>query len=248
MNVPASSTMSKSDLKTPTSLPGVGQLISDSIDLYKSSWRLFLWVILLPILATIVAVIVIGAIIATILAVSGGEVTPARIPLLIPPAIVGLLALIIINALGKIALIKAIQLKGQAKVRKLFKPGWPLVTKYIILQLIVGIVILVGFLLLVVPGIVFSIWFIFSSIILVVEGTGGTHAMRRSKYYVRGKFWGILGRILLLVAVIALTAGLASSIDSQVINVIIQLISTFIIAPIATIYTFKLYQAAKASA
>ena len=232
---------------TKSSLPGIGQLLSQSITGYKTHWKLFVWIILLPILATIAVVAVVGGVIAAVLAVSGGEFTTDRLPLLIPPALVGIVSLAIINSLGKIGLIKAIELKGQTKVKQLIKLGWPLVGKYIILQLLVGITVLVGFVLLVIPGILFMVWFLFPSMILVVEGTSGTAAMKRSKLYVKGKFWGILGRMLVVIVAIAGVAGVASSIDNQMVTGVFQLISTFVIAPITTIYMFKLYQGAKGS-
>ena len=229
------------------SLPSIGRLISDSFNLYKSSWKLFVWLVLLPILATIAVVALIGVIIATILAVSGGQVTPARIPLLIPPGLVAIVALAIINAMGKIALVKAIDLKGQTKARDMIKFAWPLVGKYIILQLMVGIVVLVGFVLLVVPGVLFMIWYLFSSIILVVEGLKGREAMKQSKAYIKGKFWGVLGRLVFMIAAIGLLSGIVSAIDNQAVIIVFQLVSTLIIAPIATMYLYHLYQGAKVS-
>ena len=81
--------------------------------------------------------------------------------------------------------------------------------------------------------------------ILVVEGIGGTKAMKQSKSYVKGKFWGILGRILVLILIIAGITSIGSLVESQVVTIAIQLISTFILDPLATIYTFKLYRGAR---
>lgn len=240
MESPAATSSSK--------LPSVIELFVSSFNLYKTSWKLLALVILLPILATIVVIALVGVILATILAVTGGQITSSRIPLLIPPALVAVVALAIINAMGKISLVKAIQNNGQGKIKQLIKSAWPLVGKYILLQLMVGLIVLVGFVLLIVPGILFMVWFLFSSLILVVEGTGGIPALKRSRYYVRGKFWKVLGRMAVLIIVVAVLAGVTSLVDNQTVNLVFQLISTFIIAPLATIYTFRLYQAVKVSA
>ena len=239
MDAPAQVTASK--------LPSIGELFSQSWTLYKSSWKLLVWLILLPILVTIAVVVIIGIIIATILAVSNGQITPDRIPLLIPPALVAVIILVIINSMGQIALIKAISMGGQARVKELVSMSWALMGRYILLSLLSGLVMLLGLILLIIPGIIFMVWYMFSTYILVTENVGGVAALKKSKSYVKGKFWGVLGRVGILTLVVLVISWLASLSDNQAITIIFQLLSTFIIAPLASIYTFKLYQGAKAS-
>lgn len=229
-------------------LPSIGDLFSTSWAFYKSSWKLLTWLILLPILATIAVVVIVGIIVATILAVSNGQITTDRLPLLIPPVLIAVIALVIINSLGQIALVKAISLGGQAKTRELIKSSWPLVGRFILLGLLLGLIVLVGFILLIIPGLMFSVWFMFASLILVVENIGGMSALKRSRIYVKGKFWGIVGRVGLLTLIILAISWIASLSENQAITIIFQLFTTFFIAPLATIYTFKLYQGAKGSA
>ncbi len=228
-------------------LPSLKSLITESFQFYLSSWRLLIWLIILPILATALIVILVGVIMVTILSVTGGELVTGRIPYLIPPALVALIGLIIVSSLGKIALIKAIDLQGQINTKELIRLSWPLVGKYILLQILLGLTIIGGFILLVIPGIIFSVWFSFTPFILIAEGIGGRAAFRQSKAYVKGKFWGILGRMVFLIVVMALATGISSAIDQQIVTIVVQLISTLVLAPLATIYTFKLYQGAKSS-
>ena len=234
-------------LPASTGLPSLGELISSSWHTYISSWKKFIWLIIWPILATLAVVVVIGIIIATILSVTGGELTPDRIAFLVPPALVGLIAVMIINSLGKLAFIKAIDLEGQASTRDLIGQSWPLVGKYIILQSLLGLTILFGFVLLVIPGLIFSVWFMFSTFILAIEGVGVRAAMKQSRAYVKGKFWGITGRMLMLIIVIGALTAAASYVDNQIVTIIVQVLSTFLLAPLATICTFKLYESAKAT-
>ncbi len=70
--------------------------------------------------------------------------------------------------------------------------------RYLLTVLLSGLVIVIGFMLLVVPGIVFSIWFIFTSSVVVLEGLGGTSAMGRSRELARGN----AGKIILLAVLI----------------------------------------------
>ena len=62
------------------------------------------------------------------------------------------------------------------------------------------LVIFVRFLLLFIPGIVFSIWYMFTGPVLVLEGLGGSEAMRRSRQLGKGHYWRNFG--VYLVAVI----------------------------------------------
>ena len=53
-------------------------------------------------------------------------------------------------------------------------------------QVLVGIVVMLGFLLFIVPGIIFSLWFYVVIPVVVLEGLAGSRAMGRSRELVRG--------------------------------------------------------------
>lgn len=60
-------------------------------------------------------------------------------------------------------------------------------------------VIVSGFLLFVIPALVFSFWFMFTFYCFLIEGASpGTAALRRSKELVSGRFWSIVWRVLVL--------------------------------------------------
>ena len=69
-----------------------------------------------------------------------------------------------------------------------------------------------GFLLFVIPGVMFSVWFVFSQYVLFNEGKRGVTALLQSREYVRGYFWQVTLRILF----IALIAAALSSISGYV--------------------------------
>jgi hypothetical protein len=60
-----------------------------------------------------------------------------------------------------------------------------------------ALAVLGGFILLIVPGILFAIRFGFSPVVVAVEGARGTRAMRRSWRLAKGHFWKILGTLFL---------------------------------------------------
>ena len=60
-------------------------------------------------------------------------------------------------------------------------------------QMLVQVLVLVGLLLLVIPALVAVVWCSLSTAIIVVEGSSGWPALRRSRELVRGRFWPIVG-------------------------------------------------------
>lgn len=202
-------------------------------DLFRQSWRLYreristlTKIILLP-----VAFLVGGDILKLLNIGSGG--------------LLGFIG-VITSFMAALALIFALQGNvqfGEAyrlALRRFWSYGW--------LAILSGFVTLGGFVMLIVPGIIFSIWFIFAIYIFALEGEKGMDALLRSREYVRGCWLQVFGRqvvlILLAVAVIlalsflsaALTGGSKSG-ENLVINLL-----TLVITPFITAYFYVLYQ------
>ncbi|MBN1383654.1 MAG: carboxypeptidase-like regulatory domain-containing protein [Elusimicrobia bacterium] len=83
-----------------------------------------------------------------------------------------------------------------------------------------------------VPGLVFSVWFFFAPFTFVAEGARGMDALKRSIYYVKGKGWGVLGRL----SAVWLGWGIIF-----VIPVIGQWLALFLI-PFAAIFSYLVYK------
>jgi hypothetical protein len=66
----------------------------------------------------------------------------------------------------------------------------------ILLSILTGIVIVSGFILLIIPGIIFSVWFAFAYYPMIIKGNGVMASFHASKALVKGKFWGVLGRFI----------------------------------------------------
>jgi len=80
--------------------------------------------------------------------------------------------------------------------QKVFHLAWIMILTMIIIY---GLMIY-----LIIPAIIFSISFFFSVYILAGEGTGGMDALLKSRYYVKGRWWGVFLRLLLLGFVVLL--------------------------------------------
>jgi hypothetical protein len=60
-------------------------------------------------------------------------------------------------------------------------------------QLLAGLIIIGGFILLIVPGLIFSVWYRYVPLVVVDEGLTGMAALRRSKQLVANRFWDAAG-------------------------------------------------------
>ncbi|OGY30342.1 MAG: hypothetical protein A3F35_00750 [Candidatus Woykebacteria bacterium RIFCSPHIGHO2_12_FULL_45_10] len=97
--------------------------------------------------------------------------------------------------------------KGEAvNFSDLLSASLKLFFSYLILGAFVGITVLVGIVLLVVPGIVFATWFFASFFILAQEGKRGMEAMKASKALVQGHTMDVLTRFFLGILVYALVS------------------------------------------
>lgn len=69
---------------------------------------------------------------------------------------------------------------------------------YIWIAIIYDFIILGGYILLIVPGIMFSVWFSMAFYALILEDKKGMEAMIRSRELLRGKFWAVVWRFIFL--------------------------------------------------
>jgi|SRR6267378_280884 len=79
-------------------------------------------------------------------------------------------------------------------------------------SLLQGVIVVVGFVLLIVPGIIFLLWFVFTPEVVILEGKGGWQALSRSKALGSGFQLRTLGVVVLWTIVAALIGGIAGGI------------------------------------
>jgi uncharacterized membrane protein len=168
------------------------------------------------------------------------------------PAVFAILMLITIIAIlwSTVALVMAIKEDG-ISIGESYRKANPFILPYIWVNILVGLLVLLGLILLIIPGILFAFWYSLSQYILLDQNVRGMQALRKSKEYMKGNigavFWrGLAGGILIAIPIIVLSAIItASSAPQQVENVLTNIIS-FTITPIGTVYAFYIYKAVKA--
>jgi hypothetical protein len=136
-------------------------------------------------------------------------------------------------------------------LKTVYQGAWSKLPALLWVFILSFLVVFGGTMLLIVPGIIFAVWFAFSRVINVIEGTKGSAALTESKRLVSGKWWSVLWRfvatyfvyMLLLIAagfvlmyVSTMALGSVAEYASPLIHPqgLISMISTMILEVLAT--------------
>jgi hypothetical protein len=68
--------------------------------------------------------------------------------------------------------------------------------RLIAVDLLFGVIVLVGLVLFVVPGVVFYVWFSLAGVVVKIENRGVRESLRRSRELVRGSFWRVFAVVI----------------------------------------------------
>jgi hypothetical protein len=171
-------------------------------------------------------------------------------------ATIGLLAVLITAAISVIitAVLQAALLRGAAQgtigdpvdIDASYKWGFARFGSVLLISVLVGLAVLGGLILLIIPGIIFAVMFSVSVPALVVENKRGTEAMSRSWNLVKGHFWHALGVLFVAGILTGIVSGIIQAIgtaisDNWFIDWIFQAIAQIIVAPFSALVGVLLY-------
>lgn len=236
-------------LKTAT------ELVVDSWDLYRKNWRKFLPFMVLLFLPTLI-LSALGTITLYLSVYLPSSSLASNIVILIVFAASLVFAIWVTIALART--MYACLLAQPTEWRETFSSSNNLIWPMIFTTFLVGLIVLGGTLLFIIPGIIFAVWYSFTSYAVIFEGAKGLNALRASKSLVVGRWWPIAWRILLA----AVVFGFLNSALSNALVLLIKLLplpmfiqsasaSVFasltgaIITPLSAGATLILYQSAK---
>ena len=113
----------------------------------------------------------------------------------------------------------------------------------LLVSILVGLAVAFGFILLIIPGVIFLAMLSVSIPALVIENLKGTDAMSRSWNLVKGHFWHVLGTVVVAALISGVVGGILGSIGGSnwFVNWIFTTIGTIATAPFTALVTIILY-------
>jgi hypothetical protein len=138
-------------------------------------------------------------------AAAGGALGVALIALSLFAVLVGMLAQNLSNA----ALLRSVSesyLGHEVTVGEAYRMVLPRLVTIVVAGILVGIVVMFGMILLIVPGIIFALWFSLTTPAIVLEDLGATAGMGRSRRLVSGNLGKVFG-VGFIAVIIALIIG-----------------------------------------
>ena len=110
-------------------------------------------------------------------------------------------------------------------------------------SILVGIVVVIGFILLIIPGVIFLTLLAVTIPVVVIERKGVTAAMSRSWNLAKGHFWHVLGTVVVAAIIAGVVGGLIGAIGGSnwFLAWIFGSIGQIIVAPFSAMVTVLLY-------
>lgn len=106
-----------------------------------------------------------------------------------------ILVAVFVNLAGIVSVSKV--LSGEKiNIKTVYKKAFTKYWKFLLLGFVMFLIYFFGFLILIIPFILFVTWFTFSKFIMVEKGFGIKASMSESRKIVKGNFWKVLIRIL----------------------------------------------------
>jgi hypothetical protein len=142
---------------------------------------------------------------------------------------------VFVTASGIIALSRVIDGK-ELSVKKIYKSAWKTYWIFLLLSVVLLLAYLFGFVLLIVPGLLFVVWFAFSRFIMIEKGFGVKASLLKSKYLVKGIYWKILGRLIIIGAFMVVVEVVLSIVPYGIGAILTSLCGGLFILPLYLLY------------
>jgi len=208
-------------------MPGIGDLFSRTWEIFKGRFVVLVVLYLLSLVFMAVPAAFFGGIGYLI-----AQVLPDSRNLLIAIGLfIGLTAGTIGMFWGIAAFIYAV-VDEASGIRDSLLSAWHRIGSFIWLFSLFGFIITGGFLLLVIPGIIFGVWFAFAQFILAREDVKGMDALLKSKEYVRDRWFDVFLR-LFVIWIVSIVVGMVPLVGP---------ILSILFMPFMMIFAYLIYQ------
>ncbi|MBD3282459.1 MAG: hypothetical protein GF387_02510 [Candidatus Portnoybacteria bacterium] len=221
--------------KSLAKLPSAGELLKEAFKIYK---RRFLTLFAISFLALIIPIIL------TFIGTIHIEGTVGAIAFLLLALIVSLF--ILWSILGLIYAIK----EESLNIGKAYKNTLSKIHSALWVSILSFLITFFGYILFLIPGLIFSIWFSFGLFILISENTKGLKALLKSKKYIKGYWWAVFGRqifisLILMIVAIPIMFILQIAGSSQSLTGVVEGVLVLFYFPLLFTYNFLVYKKIK---
>ena len=184
---------SSQPVATVIELRPIGELFKKSWELFKSRFITLIALYLLSIVFLFVLIGIfagIGYLLSTLFPENKNAVIAAGI---FTGMIPGFIAMFWVFAAFTFAVVDE-----TLGIREALGKGWQRVGAFMWLASLLGFIVTGGFFLLVIPGVIFLVWFVFAQFIIASEDEKGMNAILKSKEYVRERWFDIFLRLFVI--------------------------------------------------
>lgn len=234
------------------SLIGPIALLRQAWALYIKRLRIFVFLSIFPLFVTgfiFMITFLSGSFGLALLAKGSNLFTPINIVVVTILIALVIIVLTVISGWGQVAMLYAVKEEdNNIGFKEAIVKGWGKLASYWWISFLIGLINFGGSFLFIIPGIIFSVWFSMAVFVLINEDIKGMNALLKSREYVRGYFWPVLGRNLFWLAFAIILSLIPSLIFEKLlhfpswINWIYSLSYSFVTTPLGIIYSFLIYK------
>ncbi|MFH1291959.1 MAG: hypothetical protein ABIH87_02060 [bacterium] len=224
-------------------LIGPIELIKQSLELYQKNFKKILpYILFLLIPAFVLIALAVGLLFIYAYA-------EAYLPFISIVIFIVFLASSIYSIWVKIALAKTIKAcyenQNPGDCKQMFTSSWHLIWPAILITILVILIMIGGYILFIIPGVIFMIWFIFVFYAVVLDEKKVIESLSFSKNLVVGRWWPIVLRLILPLILFGLIIIISDSIFNTIVSALIssqtwQLIASIIINSIVNTFAAPL--------
>ena len=236
--------------ETGNKLPPIKELISNAWQLYKSRLKISVLLQLVGLIPIIAMVVLVGGGIFASDALESTALLVIAIIILVPL----LAVMILLTTSVQIAQIMLFDMPvEELGIKSLLKKAYPKFWRFMGLSILTSLIIMGGFVLFVIPGIILMVYISFGAYFAMLDDKKAMESIRLSREYVRGYWWAVFGRAILLILVIivfyiiiGILSAILETIGLSIVSSIISYGLNLILSPLYVALAFVLFKQLKA--
>ena len=223
---------------------GLGDILSAAFEIYKANASGLITIVAIVVVPlTFISAFLSGVVFAP------DEITGRSVAVGLFAGLIGVVIAVIISAVLQAALIRGAaqaSIGDAVDIEASYKWGFARFGSVLLISILVGLAVLGGLILLIIPGLILIVMFAVAIPALVVENRKGTEAMGRSWNLVKGHFWHVVVVILVAAIIAGVVSGIINGIgtaisDNWFVTWVFQAIGQVIVAPFSALVAVLLY-------